>query len=138
MDVNALAVNVIIIWLLDSVKVIQDEGTKFGGLDSQDLSRSRSRTSLVSRPTFLKCRDYPSRRDQLFFFSIEIFKVEIFQSRLICIEIYIEIVEINWDCRDKSRLSRFFEIYRDLSRFLDIFERFLLIDNCGRRDLWKL
>ncbi len=31
MDVNALDVNVIIIWLLDSVRVIQDEGTQVFG-----------------------------------------------------------------------------------------------------------
>ena len=82
---------------------------------------------MVSRLTFENRRDYPSRRDQLFFFS-----VEIFQSRLIFVKIFIEIVETNRDYRDKSRLSRFIETFQDLSRFLDIFERFLLIDNCGR------
>ncbi len=41
--------------------------TNPGGLDRRD----RSRTSFVSRLTFLKCRDYPSRRDRLFFFSVE-------------------------------------------------------------------
>ena len=39
---------------------------KHGGLDSRD--QSRSRTSFVSRLTFLICQDYPSRRDRLFFF----------------------------------------------------------------------
>jgi hypothetical protein len=39
--------------------------TNPGGLDSRDQSRSRSRTSIVSRLTFENGRDYPSRRDQL-------------------------------------------------------------------------
>ncbi len=43
----------------------------FGGLDSWDQSRSRSRTSFVSRLTFLNCRDFLDGRDQLFFFSSE-------------------------------------------------------------------
>jgi hypothetical protein len=38
---------------------------KLGGLDGRDQSRSRSRTSFVSRLTFENRRDYPSRRDQL-------------------------------------------------------------------------
>ncbi len=41
---------------------------KVGGLDSRDQSRSRSRTSIVSRLTFENRRDYPSCRDQLFFY----------------------------------------------------------------------
>ena len=40
---------------------------KVGGLDSQDQSRSRSRLSLVSRPTFETCQDYPSCQDWKFF-----------------------------------------------------------------------
>jgi hypothetical protein len=103
-----------------------------GGLDSWDRSRSRSRTSFVSRLTFLKCRDYPSRRDQLFFFSvnifkIKVFKIEIFWSRFIFVEIFIEIVETNRDCWDLSRLLKFietFEIYREFLRFLDIIKTF--------------
>jgi hypothetical protein len=86
----------------------------------------------MSRLTFENRRDYPSRQDQLFFSSVKIFKIEIIQSRLIFVEIFIEIVETNRDYRDKSRLSRFIETFRDLFRFLDIFERFLLIDHCGR------
>jgi hypothetical protein len=76
-----------------------DQITKVGGLDSRDQSRSRSRTSFVSRLTFENRRDYPSCQD----FSVEIFKIETFQLRLGCVEIFIEIVETNWDYRDKSR-----------------------------------
>ena len=41
-----------------------------GGLNVRDKSRSRSKTSIVSRLTFENRRDYPSRRDQLFFFLV--------------------------------------------------------------------
>jgi len=57
-----------------------------------------------------------------FFFSIEIFKIKIFQSRFIFVEIFIEIVETNRDCRYFQDLSRLFEIYRDISTLLRLFE----------------
>jgi hypothetical protein len=82
-----------------------------GGLDSGDQSRSRSRSSFMWRLTFENRREYPSCQDQLFFFSVEIFKIEIFRSRFIFVEIFIEIVETNQDCRDLSRLSRFIKIF---------------------------
>ncbi len=44
-----------------------------------------------------------------FFFSVDIFKIETFQSRIGCVKIFIEIVETNWDHRDKLRLPWFFE-----------------------------
>ncbi len=89
-------------------------------LSSRDQSRSSSRMSFVSRLTFLKCRDYPSRRDQLFFFSVEIFKIEIFQSRFIFIKIFIEIVET------KSR-------YLNLDRGISIVEtNFLKLSRFSR------
>ncbi len=48
---------------------IQEEQIfKPGGLDVWDQSRSRSRTSIVSRLTFENGRDYPSRRDWLLFY----------------------------------------------------------------------
>jgi hypothetical protein len=34
-------------------------------------------------------------KTRLFFFSVEIFKIETFESRLSCFKIFIEIVEIN-------------------------------------------
>ena len=93
---------------------------------SLGVSRSRSRTSFVSRLTFENRRECPSCQFNSYFFLVEIFKIKTFQSRLGCVEILIEIVKTNRDYRDKSR---FIEISRDLSRG---FERFLLIDNCGR------
>ncbi len=88
------------------VKSILSSLFKPGGLDSWD--QSRSRTSLVLRPTFLKCQDFLDGRDQLFFFSVEIFQIETFQSRLWRVKIFDEIVEI---CQDASRLSRFVETF---------------------------
>ena len=63
--------------------------TNPGGLDSRDQSRSRSRTSLASRLTFLKCRDVGfwnveiesldrdknKNRDKLRLYSIEIVEI---------------------------------------------------------------
>jgi hypothetical protein len=40
--------------------------TKPGGLDSRD--QSRSRLSLVPRPNFETCRDYPYYQDKIIFF----------------------------------------------------------------------
>ncbi len=82
-----------------------------GGLDSRDLLRSRSRTSFVSRLTYLKCRDYPSCQDQLFFSLVQIFKIKIFLLRFIFVEIFIDIVET-------------FKIYQEFLRFLDIIKTF--------------
>ena len=88
-----------------------------GVLYSRDQSRSRSRTSFVSRLTFLKCPDYPSRRDQLFFSRSRFLKSRLFNPDLAA-------------SRYLSRSSRLmgtfetFEIYRDFSRFLDIIKTF--------------
>ncbi len=74
-----------------------------------------SRMSIMSRSTF--------------FFSVEIFKIKTLQSRLGCIEIFVETVkifvetvEINWDCQDFQDLSRLFKIYRDILTLLWLFE----------------
>ncbi len=80
----------------------------------------------MSRLTFLKCLDYPSCQHRLFFW-VEIFKMKIFWSRFIFVEIFIEIVKTNRDCRDKSILSRQIETVetnrdcQDLSRLIKIF-----------------
>ncbi len=66
--------------------------SKPGGLDSWD--QSRLRTSLVSRPTFLKCPDFLDCGDQLFFFSVKIF-VEIVKICREAVEIWRQI----WLCR---------------------------------------
>jgi hypothetical protein len=77
---------------------------KHGGLDSRDQSRSRSKTSFVSRLTFEKCRECPSCQDQLFFFSVEIFKIKTFQSRLFRVEIF-STVKTHSLTTSRSRLS---------------------------------
>ena len=90
----------------------------------------------MSRLTFENRREYPSCRDQLlklaeiiltvetrlFFFSVEIFKIETFQSGLGCVEIFVETVKINRDCQDFRDLLRLFEIYRDISTLSRLFE----------------
>jgi hypothetical protein len=53
---------------------------------------------------------------------VEIFKIETFQSRLSCVEIFIQTVDINWDCQDFQDLLRLFEIYQDILTLLRLFE----------------
>ncbi len=85
----------------------------------------------TSRPIEIEIENVLSGRDQFlklveifstveidfYFISVEIFKIEIFRSRFIFVEIFIEIVKTNRDRRDKSRLSR-------LSRFIENFRDF--------------
>jgi hypothetical protein len=100
---------------------------KHGGLDSRDQSRSRSRTSFMSRLIFENRRECPSCWDQLFFFSVEIFKIEIFkietfQSRLGCVKIFIKTVEIFEICWDFWDLLRLFKVYQNISILSRLFE----------------
>jgi hypothetical protein len=60
---------------------------KGGGLNSQDQSRLRSRCLDLLRPTFETCRDYPYCLDNIFFLSVEIFKIETFPVE-------------TWSCQD--------------------------------------
>ena len=101
--------------------------TKHGGLDSRDQSRLRSRTSFVSRQTFLNRRDCPSCQDQLFFSRSKFLKSRLF-SRDFDASRFLSRLQ------DPSRLSRFVKTRRDyrelsrrsqdLSRNLDIVEAF--------------
>jgi hypothetical protein len=55
-----------------------------------------------------------SRRSRsTFFSSVEIFKIETFQSRLWRVKIVKTCQDFCRDCRDASRLSRFVEMHRD-------------------------
>ncbi len=88
----------------------------------------------TSRPIEIEIENVLSGRDQLlktveiinhveidfYFISVEIFKIEIFWSRFIFVEIFIEIVETNRDFRD---LSRIFEISRHNRDFFKTFLR---------------
>ena len=62
------------------------------------------------------------------FISVEIFKIETFQSRLGCVEIFIEIVETNRDFRDFRDKSRFFEIFVGNRDFVEINRDFVEIN----------
>ncbi len=73
---------------------------KPGGLDSGDQSRARSRMSLVSRLTFENRQVVEAC---FYFFMVEIFKIETFQSRLSCFEIFVETVEIFEICHNFLR-----------------------------------
>jgi hypothetical protein len=57
-----------------------------------------------------------------FFFSVEIFKIETFQSRLGCVKIFFETVKIFEICQDFQDLLRLFEIYWDISTLSRLFE----------------
>ncbi len=50
-------------WYIFIVALKIQQKINHGGLDSWDQLRSRSRTSLASRLTFLKCRDFLDSRD---------------------------------------------------------------------------
>ncbi len=62
------------------------------------------------------------------FISVEIFKIETFQSRLGCVEIFSEIVETNRDFRDFRDKSRFFEIFVGNRDFVEINRDFVEIN----------
>ncbi len=100
----------------------KSQKSKPGGLNSQDQSRSRLQTSLVSRPTFLKCRDFLDGQDlldgqdQLFFSWLRFLKLRLFcrdfdasrfLSRLLrrvkIVEICRDAVEICWEILTLSR-----------------------------------
>ncbi len=89
---------------------------KHGGLNSRDQSRSRSRTSFMSRLIFENRRECPSCWDQLFFFSVEIFKIEIFK-----IETWLR-QDFHQDCRDFWDLLRLFKIYQNILILSRLFE----------------
>ncbi len=79
---------------------------KSGGLDSQD--QSRLRTSIVSRPTFLKCQDFLDGQDQLFFSRSRFLKLRLFSREFDLLRFLsrllrrVKIVEI---CRDLKNLD---------------------------------
>ncbi len=75
--------------------------TKPGGLDVRDQSRSKT-VKIIHHVEI-----------DFYFISVEIFKIKTFLSRLRCVEIFIEIIEINRDFQDKSRQI---EIFRDICR----------------------
>ncbi len=110
----------------------QEQIYKPGHLDSRD--QSRSRTSLVSRPTFLKCRNFLDSRDQLFFSRSRFLKSRLFNRNLAVSRFLSRLSKF-------SRFSRFVEIFEicwDFSRFINIsphyrdFLRYFRIKNLDR------
>ena len=76
-----------------------------------ETNRDRDRERPKRRDQFLKVvKIFSTVEINFYFFSVEIFKIETFQSRLGCVEIFIEIVEINRDFRDKSRFLRYLKV----------------------------
>jgi hypothetical protein len=92
------------------VKILFLKGKKLTmGVSTVETNRDRDRDCPSCRDQFLK----PVEID-FYFISVEIFKIETFQSRLCRVEIFVEIVETHRDCRDLSRRSRdAVEICRD-------------------------
>jgi hypothetical protein len=87
------------------------------GVSTVKTNRDRDRDCPSCRDQFLKPVEIFSTVEiDFYFISVEIFIIETFQSRLCRVEIFVEIVETHRDCRDLSRLLRFVEICRDLSR----------------------
>ncbi len=70
-----------------------------------ETNRDRDQDFSICRDQLLKTVEIVYRvKTKIFYFSIEIFKIETFESRFGCVKIFIKIVEINQDCRDLSRL----------------------------------
>jgi len=90
------------------------------GVSTVETNQDRDRDCPSCRDQFLKPVEFFSQvkifstvEIDFYFISVEIFKIETFQSRLCRVEIFVEIVETHRDCRDLLRLSRFVEICQD-------------------------
>jgi hypothetical protein len=79
------------------------------GVSTVETNRDqdRDRDCPLCRDQFLKPVEiFSTVKIDFYFISVEIFKIETFQSRLCRVEIFVEIVEICRDCRDLSRRSQ--------------------------------
>ena len=87
------------------------------GVSTVETNRDRDRDCPSCRDQFLKpVKIFSTVEINFYFISVEIFKIETLQSRLCCVEIFVEIIETHRDCRDTLRLLRFVEMQ---SRFVD-------------------
>jgi hypothetical protein len=87
------------------------------------VETNRDRDFSICRDQFLKLvKIILIVETGLFFVSVEIFKIETFESSLGQVKIFIEIVKMYQDCRDFQDLSRLFEIYQDISTLSRLFE----------------
>jgi hypothetical protein len=82
-----------------------------------DIQMSRS-----VKINFFKVSRFSQQLRPAFFFSVKIFKIKTFQSRLGCINIFIKTVEIFKICWDFWDLLRLFKIYWDISTLSRLFE----------------
>jgi hypothetical protein len=88
------------------------------GVSTVETNQDRDRYFLICGEQLLKIvKIILTVETRLFFFSVEIFKIETFQLRLGQVEIFIETVEINRDCQ-------IFKICRDFLRFIKIFQHY--------------
>ncbi len=77
------------------------------GVSTVETNRDRDRERPSCRDSLLKTLEIIHHVEtRIFFFSVETFKIETFQSRLGCVKIFIEIVETNPDYRDNHAFSR--------------------------------
>ncbi len=93
------------------------------GVSTVETNQDRDRDCPSCRDQFLKPVEFFSQvkifstvEIDFYFISVEIFKIETFQSRLCRVEIFVEIVETHRDCRDLSRLSRLLRFVETQSR----------------------
>jgi hypothetical protein len=71
------------------------------GVSTVETNRDRDQDFSICRDQLLKLvENILTVETRLFFVSVEIFKIETFESRLGQVEIFIEIVEIYRDCQD--------------------------------------
>ncbi len=69
----------------------------------------------MSRPTFEACQDYPSCRDQKFFFSVQILKIKTFPVETRSCQ------NLHRNYLNKLRLFKTIKIIQDLSRLFKIY-----------------
>jgi hypothetical protein len=127
---NLSILSVLLLWLnlfprFDPNDGAWKNGLLSGGLNPGPLSHESSVSLVVSTVKTNLDRDFSICWEQLlkivenvqpvkinfFYFSLEIFKIKTFQSRLSCVEIFIKIVETNQDNQDFGDLSRLFKIF---------------------------
>ncbi len=83
------------------------------GISTVETNRDRDRDQLLKLVEIILTVE-----TRLFFFSVEIFKIETFQSRFSCVKGFVETVQINRDFQD---FWDFIKTFGDLSRYLETY-----------------
>ncbi len=95
------------------------------GVSTVETNRDWDRDFSIWRDQLLKLVEIIlTVETRLFYFSVEIFKIETFQSRLSCVKIFIKIVETFKTNQDSWDMSILFEISQILSSLLELFLHF--------------